>query len=57
MRYIEQDVYKCFLRHGWPDAFDKAACRIEVMELERQVQAEERRFLDSNNPDAAFFDD
>lgn len=52
-----QATYNCFLRHGWPDHFDKEACRAKVIELERQAGATEKRLLDEVNPDAALFDD
>jgi hypothetical protein len=51
-----QKIYDCFLRHGWPDAFDKAACRAEVIELEKEWRTVEQNFLDAENPDAGFFD-
>lgn len=51
------NVYDSFLRYGWPDAFDKDACRSHLIELEDNMAAEEKALLDANNPDAGFFDD
>ncbi|CZT23073.1 uncharacterized protein RCC_08783 [Ramularia collo-cygni] len=28
------NVFNCHLRHGWPDAFDKDACRLELVAME-----------------------
>jgi len=52
-----QNVYNCFLRHGWPDSFDKSACRVEMIELEKQAWAVEEVYMAANNSDAALFDD
>lgn len=52
-----QAVYDCFLRHGWPDSFSKEACRLEMIELEKQTAVEEKAFCDANNPDTVLFDD
>lgn len=52
-----QNVYSCFLRHGWPDSFDKSTCRVEVIELQEQAWAAEKAFMDAINPDAGLFDD
>ncbi|KAI8946202.1 hypothetical protein F4801DRAFT_77634 [Xylaria longipes] len=49
-------VYNAYIRHGWPDHFDKERCRIELLDLERAKDAEEKRLMDENNPDAALFD-
>ncbi|KAI2464657.1 hypothetical protein F4781DRAFT_59856 [Annulohypoxylon bovei var. microspora] len=50
------DVYNTYLRYGWPDHFDKDRCRVELLELERTKDAEDRRLMDEANPDAALFD-
>jgi hypothetical protein len=46
----------CFSRHGWPDAFDKDACKNDVIELEEQDREAEKRLMDANDPDAGLFD-
>ncbi|SMR55632.1 unnamed protein product [Zymoseptoria tritici ST99CH_1A5] len=38
------DVYNSYLRHGWPDHFDKEACTVEVMDLEEKMVAKETEF-------------
>lgn len=53
---ILKDVYNMYLRHGWPDSFDKERCRAEVMELEKSKDEDERRRMEEANPDAALFD-
>lgn len=40
------------LQHGWPDRFDKEQCRAELLELEKRKDAEDRRLMDEENPDA-----
>ncbi|PVH72989.1 hypothetical protein DL98DRAFT_501701 [Cadophora sp. DSE1049] len=50
------DIYNMFLRHGWPDHFDKERCRVELLELEKSKDAEERKRMDEMNPDAALFE-
>jgi hypothetical protein len=55
--FISQNVYNCFLQHGWPESFDKSACRVAVLELEKQTWEMEKAVMDANNPDAALFDD
>ncbi|KAI1370490.1 hypothetical protein F4677DRAFT_438352 [Hypoxylon crocopeplum] len=50
------DVYNTYLRHGWPDQFDKELCRAELLELGKREDEDERRRLDEVNPDAALFD-
>lgn len=52
-----QNIYNCFLRHGWPENFDKEACKAEALELEKHMWTLEKAFMDSHNPDAALFDD
>lgn len=52
-----QNIYNCFLRHGWPDNFDKDACKAEALELEKHMWTQEKAFMDLHNPDAALFDD
>ncbi|KAH8160822.1 hypothetical protein CIB48_g7424 [Xylaria polymorpha] len=49
-------VYDAYIRHGWPDVFDKQRCRVELLELEREKDAEDSRRMDEGNPDAALFD-
>ncbi|KAI1109679.1 hypothetical protein F5Y14DRAFT_394239 [Nemania sp. NC0429] len=49
-------VYNAYIRHGWPDHFDKGRCRAELLELEKAKDADEKRLMDEKNPDAALFD-
>ncbi|KAI1407236.1 hypothetical protein F5Y13DRAFT_133565 [Hypoxylon sp. FL1857] len=49
------DVYNTYLRYGWPDHFDKQRCRAELLELEKIKDADDRRWMDEMNPDAALF--
>ncbi|KAI1748615.1 hypothetical protein F4782DRAFT_516771 [Xylaria castorea] len=49
-------VYDMYIRHGWPDRFDKERCRVELLELERAKDSEERQLMDEMNPDAGLFD-
>ncbi|KAI0192117.1 hypothetical protein EV127DRAFT_427474 [Xylaria flabelliformis] len=49
-------VYDVYIRHGWPGRFDKKRCRVELLELEREKDSEERRLMDEMNPDAELFD-
>ncbi|KAI1653407.1 hypothetical protein F4813DRAFT_256030 [Daldinia decipiens] len=51
------DVYDTYLRHGWPDHFDKDRCRSELLQLEELHDAEEKQKLDKMNPDAADLSD
>ncbi|KAI0432397.1 hypothetical protein F5Y09DRAFT_149316 [Xylaria sp. FL1042] len=50
------NVYDAYIRHGWPDCFDKERCRAELLVLEKAKDAEDRRIMDENNPDAASFE-
>ncbi|KAI0016286.1 hypothetical protein F4780DRAFT_783341 [Xylariomycetidae sp. FL0641] len=50
------DVYNTYLRHGWLGQFDQSGCRAELLDLERQKDAEERKLMDEANPDKALFD-
>ncbi|KAI1141795.1 hypothetical protein F5Y05DRAFT_273875 [Hypoxylon sp. FL0543] len=50
------DVFNTYIRHGWPDNFDKERCRVELLKLEKMKWAEDRRLMDEANPDAALFD-
>ncbi|KAI0888398.1 uncharacterized protein GGS22DRAFT_96735 [Annulohypoxylon maeteangense] len=50
------DVYNTYLRYGWPDHFDKGRCRAELLEMEKNRDADERRHRDAYNPDAGRFD-
>jgi hypothetical protein len=54
---LTQDIHNCYLRHGWPDHFDKAACKVEVIELGQVLKAKQKEFTDANNADAGFSDD
>ncbi|KAI0122779.1 hypothetical protein F4814DRAFT_409881 [Daldinia grandis] len=56
MRQHVADVYNMYLRHGWPDRFDKDRCRSELLQLEESKDAEDRRKMDETNPDAHMFD-
>ncbi|KAI0798291.1 hypothetical protein GGR55DRAFT_684788 [Xylaria sp. FL0064] len=49
-------VYDAYIRHGWPNRFDKERCRAELLVLEKAKDAEDRRIMDENNPDAALFE-
>lgn len=49
---VPQDVYECFLRHGWPDEFDKSACRAEVLTIDKRADAEESRVTREDDSDA-----
>ncbi|KAH8658314.1 hypothetical protein BX600DRAFT_514813 [Xylariales sp. PMI_506] len=49
------DVYNMHLQHGWPDHFDKDKCRADLVELEKQKDAEDRRWMDETNPDKELF--
>jgi len=49
------DIYNTFIRHGWPDHFDKEECRNELLGLEKKKDAEERKRMDEMNPDAGLF--
>lgn len=52
-----QDVYNTYLRYGWgSESFDKQACRVKLLEMERVFGKEERRLMDLNDPDADIFD-
>lgn len=57
LTFESQEIYDCFLRHGWPDKFNKAACKAEAFVLEEQMWALEMQFMEAHNPDAALFDD
>ncbi|KAI9730800.1 MAG: hypothetical protein M1818_008080 [Claussenomyces sp. TS43310] len=50
------DVYNTYLRHGWPDHFDKERCRAKLLELEKRKDGEEMQQMAEANPDAALFD-
>jgi hypothetical protein len=48
-----------YTRYGWPDGIKKdegEKVRAELLELEKGSDAEVRRLMDQNNPDAALFD-
>ncbi|KAI1458829.1 hypothetical protein F4805DRAFT_456539 [Annulohypoxylon moriforme] len=45
------EVYNTYLRHGWPDHFDKERCRAELLEMEKYRDEDERRRRDEINPD------
>ncbi|KAI1421306.1 hypothetical protein F5Y12DRAFT_718569 [Xylaria sp. FL1777] len=49
-------ISSVYIRHGWPDHFDKERCRVELLELEREKWAEDKRLMAEGNPDAALFD-
>ncbi|XDG05696.1 hypothetical protein ABKA04_005311 [Annulohypoxylon sp. FPYF3050] len=49
------DVYNTYLRHGWPDHFDKERCRMELLRLEKSWDEDQRRRMDEMNPDAGLF--
>ncbi|KAI0976970.1 hypothetical protein F4678DRAFT_130148 [Xylaria arbuscula] len=51
-----KNIYDVYIRHGWPDHFDKGRCRGELLRLEKAKDVEERRIMDENNPDAELFD-
>lgn len=40
-----QDIYNCYLHHGWPDAFEKDACRDELEIMERSYSTETGKLL------------
>lgn len=44
-----------YLRHGWPDYFDKERCRSELLQLEKRKDVDDRRLMDEVNLDAALF--
>lgn len=46
-----------YIRHGWPDHFDKEACRAALLDLEKSRDEDTRRRLDAVNPDAGIFDE
>ncbi|KAI1475888.1 hypothetical protein F4774DRAFT_421169 [Daldinia eschscholtzii] len=50
------DVYNTYLRHGWPDRFDKYSCRSDLLQREIIKDAEDRRKMEEMNPDAELFD-
>ncbi|KAG9856731.1 hypothetical protein KCU98_g681, partial [Aureobasidium melanogenum] len=51
------DVCNTYLRYYWGSKnFDKQACRIALMEMQKVHRKEERRLMDLNNPDADMFD-
>ncbi|KAK6069976.1 hypothetical protein SCUP234_10391 [Seiridium cupressi] len=50
------DVYNTYLRHGWPGHFDKEKCRAELLLLEKDKWAEDKRLMDEANPDAELSD-
>ncbi|KAI0845919.1 hypothetical protein F5Y00DRAFT_245225, partial [Daldinia vernicosa] len=55
MRKHVADVYNTYLRHGWPDRFDKDRCRSELLQLEKSKDAEDKQKMDEMNPDAHLF--
>jgi len=40
------DIYNMYLNHGWPDHFEKEACRAAVLDLEKSEDEELWRRLD-----------
>ncbi|KAH0336378.1 hypothetical protein KCU81_g8593, partial [Aureobasidium melanogenum] len=56
-RIEDDDVYNTYLRYGWgSESFDKQACRVALLELEKDFRKERRRLMDLNDPDADMFD-
>ncbi|KAH6703100.1 hypothetical protein DL95DRAFT_396846 [Leptodontidium sp. 2 PMI_412] len=45
------DVYNTYLNYGWPDRFDKEACRAALLELEMKKDKDERAKMDELFPD------
>ena len=45
------------MRYGWgSDAFDKQACKVTLVKMERDYKEEERRLIKLIDPDEALFD-
>ena len=52
-----QDIYNTYMRYGWgSDAFDKQACKVTLVKMERDYKKEERRLIKLNDSDYALFD-
>lgn len=52
-----QDVYNTYLRYGWEsEGFDKQACRVKFLEMEKVFEEERDRLMDLDDPDADMFD-
>ncbi|KAG9696265.1 hypothetical protein KCU95_g4395, partial [Aureobasidium melanogenum] len=51
------DAYNTYLRYGWGSgSFDKQACRVKLLEMEKVFGRERNRLMDLNDPDADMFD-
>ncbi|KAK0100842.1 hypothetical protein ONS95_007289 [Cadophora gregata] len=44
-------VYNTYLNYGWPDRFDKEACRAALLDQESKKNAEDRQKMDEMFPD------
>ncbi|KAI1734036.1 hypothetical protein F4680DRAFT_454317 [Xylaria scruposa] len=58
-RDYTEKVYDVYIRYGWPADFkteDRERLRAELLALEQERWAEDKRIMNQNNPDAALFD-
>ncbi|SMY26448.1 unnamed protein product [Zymoseptoria tritici ST99CH_1A5] len=48
------DNYNCYIRFGWPENFDRAACKLEVIKLVKLKDRTQSRYYALNNPETPF---